>query len=372
MRLLRCLLVFLGLASANEIVRIGADDLCHEVNMYRADNNLHPIPFSTALMYVAEAHRRDLNANAPVSPCDMHSWSTNADVWSGCCFSDPVADGMCMWEKPAQLTKHWAEGAYTGAGFEISSRGCHSIYCAIDAWKRSYYHDQVLLSDKFHAMGCAHTGGGKHTVVWFGREEDAYGYNGCLPVLPPIPNDVEPIDLHRCFVDVGVNTSPPPRNTLAPTHRPTVQPTHPRTYLPTMQPTHSPTQQPTRLPTIHPTALPTHHPTIQPTALPTFMPSYGPTASPTRVPTLMPSFGPTFNPTWYPTHAPTGSPTSSPTIQPVPPNEPMQETMDPFASFMIAFSGAAFLVIMAYCIVTMYRARDRPPQEVRLRRRSQN
>ena len=236
----------------------------------------------------------------------MHSWSSNGNIWSGCCFSDPVADGMCMWEKPAQLTKNWGEGAYVGAGFEISSLGCHSIYCAIDAWKRSYYHDQVLLSDKFNAMGCAHTGGGKHTVVWFGREEDAYGYDGCLPRLPSIPNDAEPMDLHRCFVDVGENTLPPLRNTLAPTIYPTRRPTRIPTHLPTLYPTHLPTH----LPTLRPTHLPTHLPTIRPTHLPTLYP--------THLPTHLPTLRPTHLPTHFPTNLPTHLPTIHPTVTPAP------------------------------------------------------
>lgn len=146
------------------------EDLAEAVNAYRESRGLDPIPISSDLTRVAQAHVDDLEANAPVTgACNLHSWSSGGD-WSGCCYTDDHARSACMWDKPRELT------GYDGNGYEIAatSSGKECASGALQQWRSSPGHHDVILNRgpwadlRWRAMGAAVLGG--YAVAWFGEE----------------------------------------------------------------------------------------------------------------------------------------------------------------------------------------------------------
>jgi len=144
-------------------------DLADVINQYRSDRGLAQIPVSPSLTRVAELHVADLAAH-PLEPgCNLHSWSGNGD-WSACCYTDDHAEASCMWDKPSELT------SYSGRGYEISSAGTSSPNSALENWRGSAGHHEVILNEgiwadrQWNAMGAAIQDG--YAVVWFGEEPD--------------------------------------------------------------------------------------------------------------------------------------------------------------------------------------------------------
>ena len=150
----------------------GDGDLVDEINAYRQEEELPEIAFSPSLQVVAEAHIMDLSDNDPVSgECNLHSWSESGD-WSGCCYTDDHAEASCMWAKPSELTD------YTGSGYEVSATnsGCITAESALEQWKRSPGHNEVILNEgqwasrEWRAVGAAFSG--NYAVAWFGEDAD--------------------------------------------------------------------------------------------------------------------------------------------------------------------------------------------------------
>lgn len=162
--------------SVNEPVCISLEEkkLFNMINAYRKSKRLTPIPFSSKLTRVAQAHVRDLEANynyEAQSECNPHSWSDKG-AWSGCCYTSDHQQAQCMWDKPREIA------AYTGYGYEIayfSSAGASAAE-GLAGWKKSPGHNPLLVNSgtwkdvHWKAVGVAIYG--KYGVVWFGEQLD--------------------------------------------------------------------------------------------------------------------------------------------------------------------------------------------------------
>lgn len=153
--------------------------LCEVINEYRASQGLAKVPVSPALMTVAELHVADLTDHPEIASgnCNLHSWSEGSDLWTGCCYTPDHAEAQCMWKKPAEITASWGADKYTGNGYEIAEAGAGSPESALELWKSSGPHHDVILNkdiwDGFSpwpAMGCGMKG--SYGVVWFGDAKD--------------------------------------------------------------------------------------------------------------------------------------------------------------------------------------------------------
>jgi hypothetical protein len=147
------------------------------LNDYREQNGLARVPVTVSLAAVAQWHVWDLSVNSPYSgQCNLHSWSDNGDLWTAVCYTDDHANAGGMWSKPGEITA----GVYTGAGYEIAYAGSSNPASALNAWKSSSAHNDVILNagvwDQFSpwpAMGIGMLGG--YAVVWFGDVADPQG-----------------------------------------------------------------------------------------------------------------------------------------------------------------------------------------------------
>ncbi|HRI09071.1 MAG TPA: CAP domain-containing protein [Nannocystaceae bacterium] len=151
-----------------------AGELVALVNAYRAEKGLPAIPASPSLCTVGQTHVVDLQANAPHTEpgCNLHSWSDQGS-WTPCCYTPDHAQAMCMWVKPQELT------VYPGFGYENAASGVGSPSQALDAWKASGPHNDVILNQgiwadhPWKAIGAGlHEG---YAVLWFGEESDPAG-----------------------------------------------------------------------------------------------------------------------------------------------------------------------------------------------------
>lgn len=153
--------------------------LCEVINGYRASKGLAEVPISPALMTVAELHVGDLTDHPEIATgnCNLHSWSDGSDLWSGCCYTPDHAQAQCMWSKPAEITASFGANQYPGYGYEIAEQGAGSPEQALELWKSSPPHHDVILNadiwtsySPWPAMGCGMKGG--YGVVWFGDAKD--------------------------------------------------------------------------------------------------------------------------------------------------------------------------------------------------------
>lgn len=143
-----------------------------ELNVYRGENGLPPIPASQSLCTVAATHVNDLMLNSPAaSPaCNLHSWSDQGS-WAACCYTPDHAQAECMWNKPRELT------VYTGDGFENAAFGYNTAVEVMAGWRNSAAHNDVMLnrgiwSDRtWRAVGAAMVPGG-YATLWFGSAVD--------------------------------------------------------------------------------------------------------------------------------------------------------------------------------------------------------
>ena len=153
--------------------------LCEVINDYREQQGLAKVPFSPALFTVAAAHVGDLGGHPEMltADCNLHSWSEGSAEWTGCCYTADHAKAQCMWDKPRELTSDWGAEQYQGNGYEIAESGAGSPEQALELWKGSPGHHNVILNadiwtdlSPWPAMGCAFAGG--YGVVWFGDQAD--------------------------------------------------------------------------------------------------------------------------------------------------------------------------------------------------------
>jgi hypothetical protein len=152
-----------------------AEALIKLVNDEREAHGLARIPVSPSLCAVGQAHAMDLSQNRPHAPteCNLHSWSDQGD-WTQCCYTRPD-DGShpqaaCMWNKPKELT------GYPGNGYEDAAAGCSDAECALQLWRNSTGHWDVIMNRStwanrtWRAIGAGFSGG--YALLWFGEERD--------------------------------------------------------------------------------------------------------------------------------------------------------------------------------------------------------
>ena len=166
-----------------DVIPDPADEICLNIEEkklydlimdYRKSKKLKPIPFSSKLTRVAQAHVRDLAANFDYdnkNNCNPHSWS-NKGKWSPCCYTPDHKYAKCMWDKPREI------GGYTGDGFEIAYFSSIGATAAdgLDGWKKSAGHNPLLVNSgmwskvewKAIGTGVYQT----YAVVWFGEVDD--------------------------------------------------------------------------------------------------------------------------------------------------------------------------------------------------------
>ncbi len=148
--------------------------LIDTLQAYRVSRGLPKIPVSKALTKVADIHVWDLKEHKPAkwSNCNLHSWSDSGN-WTPCCYTPDHDQAECMWDKPRELT------SYSGKGFEIAYWGSNSAVAALNAWKKSPLHHNVIINEgkwsdtKWEAIGVSLREG--YGAVWFGRQNDPKG-----------------------------------------------------------------------------------------------------------------------------------------------------------------------------------------------------
>lgn len=152
------------------------------INDYRNQNGLPGIKISNKLSAVALAHIRDLSTYHPEQTCgangNLHSWSDNgnwqgvygAGNWKGCCYPSDHSNSVCMWDKPKEIAN------YQSNGYEIAHSGSSTAQGALNSWKNSPLHNDVILNKgiwtnyQWKAIG-ALCGGG-YACAWFGALPD--------------------------------------------------------------------------------------------------------------------------------------------------------------------------------------------------------
>ena len=165
--------------------------LAQLINQWRAQNGKAAVPLTKSLTLVAQWKIQDMaSPNFPTSAggCNSNSWSNdNPTLYSGCCYTGS-ATAACMWNKPNQIT----QGIYAAFGYEIVATGATSIQNALNAWKGSTAHNDVLLNlgpwasrNPWPAMGVGVDLVNRRYVVWFGDAADPQA-----PCVLPVPEDL--------------------------------------------------------------------------------------------------------------------------------------------------------------------------------------
>lgn len=152
------------------------------INDYRNQKGLPSIKLSSKLSAVAFAHIRDLSTYHPEQTCgangNLHSWSNNgnwqgiygAGNWKGCCYPSDHSNAACMWDKPKEIA------GYQSNGYEIAHSGSSTAQGALNSWKNSPLHNDVILntgswsSYQWKAIGALYGGG--YACAWFGTLTD--------------------------------------------------------------------------------------------------------------------------------------------------------------------------------------------------------
>lgn len=144
--------------------------LFQSINSYRKKKGLPEISLSPSLSLVAQLHARELQAEAPAEPCNMHSW-TGKFGEKPCCYTSDHKQASCMWSKPREFS------SYPGNGYEIAAYNSGDGTDWLEQWKGSPGHHGVIINKPpwekttWKAIGIAIRI--PYAVVWFGDSEDA-------------------------------------------------------------------------------------------------------------------------------------------------------------------------------------------------------
>ena len=175
------LLAWQPVAAQDVCLSVEEKKLFDQIMAYRKSKKLPPIPYSTKLTKVAQAHVRDLSAHFDYEnrgDCNPHSWSANG-TWTPCCYTSDHKQAACMWNKPREIA------GYDSDGFEIaffSSDGAQAEE-SLAGWKSSAGHNPVIVNEgtwkdvEWKAMGVGIYG--NYSVVWFGALEDKSSLTVC-------------------------------------------------------------------------------------------------------------------------------------------------------------------------------------------------
>ncbi|UII29469.1 CAP domain-containing protein [Fulvivirga maritima] len=144
------------------------------MNEYRKEKKLAPLPFSSKLTAVAQAHAKDLSENYAFDPkgkCNPHSWSKEG-AWTPCCYTNDHKQAQCMWDKPKEIA------GYEGSGYEIAyyNSGGAKADKGLEGWKKSPAHNPLIINsgmwEKAHWQGVGIGIYKEYAVVWFGEVAD--------------------------------------------------------------------------------------------------------------------------------------------------------------------------------------------------------
>jgi uncharacterized protein YkwD len=144
------------------------------MNALRRSRGLPEAPLSPRLTVVAFEHVKDLIHNRPhAAGGSLHSWSPGA-FWSGGVYRpEEKTTWPVMWDKPREIA------GYDGYGFEIAASNIDDADHALQAWRSSPAHLDVILSRgvwsnprwRWKAMGAVFYRG--FACAWFGPAEDS-------------------------------------------------------------------------------------------------------------------------------------------------------------------------------------------------------
>jgi uncharacterized protein YkwD len=180
-----------------------SDDLYAAINAYRQGLGLPAIPLSPQLTAVAQAHVKDLIANADTDPnytgpgCVPHGWSSQGQWTGGCYKFEDASTFPIMWNKPREIAN------YPGDGFEIlfgANGGTATANAALQAWQSDPPHNDVIVnqgiwqSHPWQAVGVWVEDG--WASVWFGEVAD--------------PNATQPAAQAAGAPEVPAQVAPPP------------------------------------------------------------------------------------------------------------------------------------------------------------------
>lgn len=170
--------------SSNAQDKLSLDELTlyHQIMEYRGEQGLSSIPLSKALTTTAGRHVVDTRENiwgenvSLPDGANLHSWS---DAYYYADGSAPEA----MWEAPQRL-----ETGYETAGYEITGAGYADSAAALEGWKDSDAHNDILTNQdswadvEYNAIGIGldtSSGPGVYAGrifhVWFGTSTDDTG-----------------------------------------------------------------------------------------------------------------------------------------------------------------------------------------------------
>lgn len=145
------------------------------INAFRRANRLPEAALSPRLTVVALEHVRDLIHNRPHETTgNLHNWSHGAHWTGGVYRPDEKATWPIMWDKPREIA------GYEGYGFEIAASNVDSSAHALQAWRGSRAHLEVILSRgvwnkprwRWKALGAVFYKG--YASAWFGADEDVF------------------------------------------------------------------------------------------------------------------------------------------------------------------------------------------------------
>lgn len=173
------------------------EQLAQLVNEYRAENALPPIPVGQNLTDVAQWHTADLAYASFVSgtfgqdpSCNLHTWyGIPGAPYTTCCYTSDHAQAACMWNKPGEVSG----GSYSPYGFEIAAWGYSTVEAALDGWKNSSGHDDVILNNPpwnnytWRAMGIGVDPINRWYFVWFADTVDPDGDAEACTEGQPVP-----------------------------------------------------------------------------------------------------------------------------------------------------------------------------------------
>lgn len=153
--------------------------LLDAVNAYRDDNGLAHVAWSKSLMTVAQWHAWDAGANSPFNAtCNRHSWSdARPDLWTEVCYTPDHANAEGVWFKPREITGN----IYTAASFENAAWGYLTPEAALNGWKNSIGHNNVILNRDiwtrytWRAMGVGVNSESNYYFLWFSDRVDPQG-----------------------------------------------------------------------------------------------------------------------------------------------------------------------------------------------------
>ena len=184
-KLIHCILTILLFVAASTVNAATLEtEFATLINDYRQENGLAAVPVTVSLTEVAQLHAFDLFTYEPHlsgNGCNLHSWSANGP-WTAMCYTADHAEAANMWNKPGEVTNN----VYTGNGYELAAFGYSSSSDALEGFKNSAAHNDVLLNagiwagfDPWPAMGVGIKE--NYYTVWFGDVTDPQGLSS-VPV----------------------------------------------------------------------------------------------------------------------------------------------------------------------------------------------